>query len=168
MFVLDGKPLPLDVAFQANGTLYPANWLRLASPADRAAIGITEVSDPPSYDQRFYWGWTLSGTLIPKDHPQLVTQWVDTTRTTAYTLLSPTDWMLVRELDNGTPMPSGVRAWRQDVRSYCENKVLNIESTPDTPSLADYITYVSPSGGANTDYNYWPQYNLSITFNQEV
>jgi hypothetical protein len=80
MFVLNGKPLALDVPFEANGTLYPANWLRLASPAERAAIGITEQPDPPSYDQRFYWGYTASGTLIPKDHTQLVSQWTDTTR----------------------------------------------------------------------------------------
>lgn len=158
MFVLNGKPLALDTPFEANGTLYPANWLRLASPAEREAIGITEVPDPPSYDQRFYWGYTASGTLIPKDHTQLVTQWTDTTRQTANSLLSPTDWMVVRETDNGTVVPSGIRSWRQDIRVYCEGKVLAIDSTLNTPELADYITYVSPSGGATTDYNYWPQY----------
>lgn len=158
MFVLNGKPLALDVPFEANGTLFPANWLRLASPAERAAIGITEQPDPPIYDQRFYWGYTSSGTLIPKDHTQLVSQWTDTTRHTANTLLAPTDWMVVRELDNGTPVPSGVRGWRQDIRYSCEGKVTMIDLTQTTPELAEYITYVSPSGGAPSDYNYWPQY----------
>jgi len=158
MFVLNGKPLALDVPFEANGTLYPANWLRLASPAERAAIGITEQPDPPIYDQRFYWGYTSSGTLIPKDHTQLVSQWTDTTRHTANTLLAPTDWMVVRELDNGTPVPSGVRGWRQDIRYSCEGKVTMIDLTQTTPELAEYITYVSPSGGAPSDYSYWPQY----------
>lgn len=158
MFVLNGKPLALDTPFEANGTLYPANWLRLASPAERAAIGITEQPDPPSYDQRFYWGYTSSGTLIPKDHTQLVGQWTSTTRYTANTLLTPTDWMVVREGDNGTPVPSGIRTWRQDIRLASESKVLTIDLTTTTPELADYITYVSPSGGAPTDYNYWPQY----------
>lgn len=156
MFVLDGKPLGLDVPFEANGVLYPANWLRLASPAEREAIGITEEPDPPTYDQRFYWGFTASGTLIPKDHDDLVKTWTDNTRQTANGLLSPTDWMVVREADNGTVVPSGVRAWRQEIRYACEGKVLTIELTQDTPTLADYITYVSPSGGATTDYNYWP------------
>ena len=158
MFVLNGKPLALDVPFEANGTLFPANWLRLASPAERAAIGITEQPDPPIYDQRFYWGYTSSGTLIPKDHTQLVSQWTDTTRHTANTLLAPTDWMVVRELDNGTPVPSGVRGWRQDIRYSCEGKVTMIDLTQTTPELAEYITYVSPSGGAPSDYSYWPQY----------
>jgi len=158
MFVLNGKPLALDVPFEANGTLYPANWLRLASPAERAAIGITEQPDPPTYDQRFYWGYTSSGTLIPKDHTQLVSQWVGTTRQTANTLLVPTDWTVVRELDNGTPVPSGIRGWRQDVRYSCEGKVTMIDLTQTTPELAEYITYVTPSGGAPSDYGYWPQY----------
>ena len=158
MFVLDGKPLALDRPFEANGTLYPANWLRLAYPAERAAIVITEVTDPPSYDQRFYWGYTASGTLIPKDHAQLVTQWTDTTRQTANTLLAPTDWMVVREIYNGTVVSSGIKTWRQEIRYACESKVTTIDLTRDTPELAQYITYTSPSGGAPSDYNYWPQY----------
>lgn len=158
MFVLNGKPLPLDTPFEANGTLYPSNWLRLATPEERAAAGITEEPDPPAYDQRFYWGYTASGTLIPKDHSQLVTQWTDTTRQTANSLLLPTDWMVVREVDNGTVVSSGIKAWRQEIRYCCEDKVTTLQLTTDTPTLANYVTYVTPSGGASSDYNYWPVY----------
>jgi hypothetical protein len=57
MFQLNGQLLGIDVPFTTeDGTSYPANWLRLASPEERAAIGITEVADPESYDDRFYWG----------------------------------------------------------------------------------------------------------------
>lgn len=158
MFVLDGQPLALDTPFEANGTLYPANWLRLASPDERVAIGITEEPDPPYYDQRFYWGYDADGNLIPKDYNQLVVQWTDITRQTANSLLTPTDWMVIREADNGTVMPSGIKSWRQEIRYYCEDKVARIDSTGTTPNLADYITYVTPSGGATTDYSYWPVY----------
>lgn len=156
MYLLDGKPLALDRAFTHGGISYPANWLRLSSPAEKAAIGITEAPDPRSYDQRFYWGYTASGTLIPKDHDTLVTHWVDTTNRTANSLLSPTDWMVVRQIDNGTPVPSGTTAWRQEVRNACEAKVTSLMLTSGTPQLAEYVTYASPSGGASTDYSYWP------------
>ena len=156
MYLLDGKPLALDRAFTHGGISYPANWLRLSSPAEKAAIGITEAPNPPSYDQRFYWGYTASGTLIPKDHDTLVTHWVDTTNRTANSLLLPTDWMVVRQIDNGTPVPSGTTTWRQEVRNACEAKVTSLMLTSDTPQLAEYVTYVSPSGGASTDYSYWP------------
>ena len=57
MFLLNNQPISLDVEFTTpDGTRYPANWIRLASPAERAAIGITEAPDPEVYDQRFYWG----------------------------------------------------------------------------------------------------------------
>jgi hypothetical protein len=56
MFMLNNVPLALDVPFTtADGTQHPANWIRLASPAERAAIGITEVADPEPYNDRFYW-----------------------------------------------------------------------------------------------------------------
>ena len=159
MYILDGKPLSLDVPFSHGGTLYPSNWLRLSSLQERNAIGITEQSGPKPYDQRFYWGWSASGTLIPKDHEGLVTLWTSNTKTTANTLLTPTDWMLIREYDNGTPVESGTKTWRQEVRLASESKVTTLALTTNTSGLADYVTYTSPSGGATSDYNYWPKQN---------
>ena len=60
MFLLNGTPISLDVEFTTpDGTRYPSNWIRLASPTERAAIGITEAPDPEYYDQRFYWSPTV-------------------------------------------------------------------------------------------------------------
>lgn len=148
MFILDGRPLSPDVAFAHGGVQYPANWLRLASPEERKAIGITEVPDPAPYDQRFQWGWTQGGQPIWKDHAQLVEQWVGQTRATAGTLLTPSDWMVVRELDNGTPVPAGWKTWRQAVRDASEAKVNAIEATADAADLTGYIT--------GADYPTWP------------
>lgn len=140
MFLLDGKPLSPDVAFTHDGIQYPANWLRLSTPEQRAAIGITEVPDPPSYDQRFYWGYDQAGQLIPKDHAQLVEQWCDQTRTTAGTLLQPTDWMVIREADNGVAMPQEVKDRRQEIRLLSGDKITAIQATTTTDELAAYVT----------------------------
>jgi hypothetical protein len=142
MFILNGKPLSPDVAFTTGGISYPANWLRLASPEERAAIGITEEPDPAPYDQRFYWGPDL-----PKDHTQLVEQWVSQTRTTAGTLLVTTDWMVIRESDNGVLVPDEVKARRQEIRDFSGTKVAAIEATTTTDELAAYIT--------SSDYSAW-------------
>jgi hypothetical protein len=149
MFLLDGRPLSPDSAFTTpDGTQYPANWLRLSTLEEKEAIGITEVPDPPAYDQRFYWGYDKDGALIPKDHGQLVEQWNQQTRTTAGTLLVPTDWMVIRETDNGTAMDPLIKTWRQDIRMATGTKINAIEATVDTDSLAAYIT--------GTDYPVWP------------
>ena len=144
MFIFNNQPLSPDSAFTdpATGVQYPANWLRLASPEERAAIGITEVPDPVPYDQRFYWGPEL-----PKDHTQLVEQWVQQTRTTANTLLAPTDWQVIREADNGTTMPEDVKASRQEIRSSAGLKIAAIEASADTAELATYL----PS----SEYSQW-------------
>lgn len=55
MFLINDKPLALDTPFDHNGIQYPANWLRLSTAAEKAAIGITEVADPVPHDGRFYW-----------------------------------------------------------------------------------------------------------------
>lgn len=53
MFMLNNSPISIDAPFTApNGTKY-AN---LRDPAVRSALGVTEVPDPESYDQRFWWG----------------------------------------------------------------------------------------------------------------
>ena len=150
MFILDGKPLSPDVAFTdpATGVQYPANWLRLATPEERAAIGITEQADPPVWDQRFAWGYSEDGQLIWKDHTQLVEQWVAQTRITAGTLIQPTDWMVIREQDNGTVVPESVKALREDIRLATGQKNAAIEATADTAELAAYIT--------GTEYPVWP------------
>ena len=149
MFMLpDGHPLSPDVPFTLNNVNYPANWLRLATPGERAAIGITEVPDPAPYDQRFYWGYDKEGNLIPKDHDQLVTLWSDQTRTTAGTLLAPSDWQIIREADNGTVIDPKVKAWREEIRVACNEKVLAVKATKSTFDLAAYIT--------GADYPVWP------------
>ena len=144
MFLLDGKPLSPDSAFTdpKTGIQYPANWLRLASPEERAAIGITEEPDPAPYDQRFYWGPEL-----PKDHGQLVEQWIAQTRTTANTLLAPTDWQVIREADNGKVMSADTKADRQRIRDTAGVKIAAINATTTTAKLAAYIT--------SNDYSNW-------------
>ena len=66
-FQLNSKPLATDVAFKtSDGTQYPANWLRLASADEKKKIGITEVADEATYDERFYWGVGNAKELVDK------------------------------------------------------------------------------------------------------
>ena len=52
-YTINGNPISIDRPFTApDGTKY-AN---LRNPAIREALGVTEVPDPESYDQRFFWG----------------------------------------------------------------------------------------------------------------
>lgn len=149
MFVLDGKPLSTGVPFRHNDIQYPSNWLTLSSKEDRDAIGITEVTDPLPYDDAFYIGYDAEGHLIPKDHTLLVEIWTETTSSTSYGLLLPSDWIIVRELDDGTPADPDTKSWRGLIRSACQTKINSIKATQTTDELCAYIR--------STDYTQWPE-----------
>ena len=135
MLKLNNKPLSYDRAFTHDGIQYPANWLRLSSLEERNAIGITEESDAPSWDQRFYWG-----VDNPKDHTQLVEQWVGQVKQTAGSMLSQTDWYVIRLSDSARPIPISVQQERSDIRRFSNEKEAAIEATTTTAELAAYVT----------------------------
>jgi len=67
MYLLDGNPISPDRPFTHDGFNYPANWIRLSSPADKAAIGMTEVVEAPRPDD-FY----QSVVADPVNHGQWI------------------------------------------------------------------------------------------------
>jgi hypothetical protein len=148
MFLLNGEPLAIDTPFTADDTQYPANWLRLSTLEEKEAIGITEVPDPEPYDQRFYWGYDADGNLIPKDHGELVEQWVAQTKQTAGSLLAPTDWYIVRQAETGVVTPPETLLYRLALRAACGGKEDQINATTTTDELVAYLT--------GSDYFVWP------------
>jgi hypothetical protein len=149
MYFLNGQPLFTGQPFTGpDGTKYPSNWLELSSKAERDSVGIVFEPDAPTFDSAFYVGYSDSGELIPKNHAILVEQYSVDCRGRAYGLLRSTDWMIIREIDNGTAVDPVIKQWRENVRLAAAAKITAIEATADTASLAAYIT-----GG---DYSTWP------------
>jgi hypothetical protein len=146
MFLLDNKILSLDIPFEHDGTSYPANWLRLATPDERAAIGITEVVEQPRPDDRFYWvsGPNLDGswTAIPKDLDGLKANWTAQFKQTAYTMLLPSDWMVVRKTEDNTPVPDAWTQYRTQVRLTCGLAVDGANATTDIDAFIAFVTTV--------------------------
>lgn len=139
MFILDGKPLPLDRAFTtSDGTQYPANWLRLSTIEEKEAIGITEAPNDPYYDQRFYWG-----VDNPKDYDQLVEKWTAQIKQTARSMLAHTDWYITRQSETGVAAPQSVLDERSLIRTLSNEKEVSLAATASTEELASYVT--SPS-----------------------
>ena len=134
MLKLDGKPLPYDRAFTHNGSQYPASWLRHATLSQKNAIGITEVADPPWYDQAFYWS-----SVKPKDLAKLKTVWVEQQKETANQLLSKSDWMVTRKAEAGTAIPSATATYRTAVRTQCGLREATINACSDVKKLQDTI-----------------------------
>jgi hypothetical protein len=134
MFLLNGTPLPPDQPFEHDGVQYPSNWLRLASEADKAAIGITEQPDPVRPDDRFYWvDGNNQGT--PKDLTELKAQWTKQVDQIAYSLLLPTDWMVVRKSEANVEIPAATTTYRAAVRTNASTNRAAIAAAADVPAL---------------------------------
>lgn len=152
MFLLEGKPLAPGRPFvTSDGTKYPANWLRLASKEEKEAIGITEGPDPRPYDQRFYWGYSENGELIEKDLAQLKTQWISTVKQTANSMLSQTDWMVIRSSDPSSNkiLSEEVKQERSTIRLKSDEKEEKINGFTTVGELAAFVT--------STEYQSWYQ-----------
>jgi len=145
VFILDNKILPLDTQFTVDGILYPPNWLRLASPEDRARIGITEVPDYPRPDDRFYWvtqNADFTWNAIPKDLDMLKKSWSSQFKQIAYTSLLQSDWMVVRKTEAGTEIPADWSSYREAVRTTCALAITDMEATTDIDAFIASVNAV--------------------------
>ena len=133
-FKLDNKTLPTDVSFTSNGINYPANWLRLTTLDEKKAIGISEVADPATFDERFY---TAPDTA--KDLAGLKTSWISIQKEAASNLLSPYDWYVVRKSEKSTAIPVGITSYRDAVRTACSTRETEINATANVEALKTLV-----------------------------
>ena len=167
-FVLDGKTLRVGAAFtDANGTQYPANWLRLTTLAEKEAIGITEVPDPAPVDTRFYWNEGNPKRLedepavdengdpvLDADGVQIINKglksdWTAQQKQIAGTLLAGSDWYVTRKAETDVAIPAAVLAYRESVRTICGTREAEIAACTTTEELAALLT--NPAQVMNDD-----------------
>ena len=137
MFLLNNNPLPTDVAFTANGIQYPANWLRLSSAAEKAAIGITEVADPVRADDRFYWNGEVAN---PRPLETLQETFVAQVKDTANKLLASTDWMVIRKVERDVAIPANIVTYRAAVITSAEANETAINGASDVEALQQVVS----------------------------
>ncbi len=169
MFKLNGKPLGIDVPFTTeDGTSYPANWLRLASAEEKAAIGITEEADAPSYDDRFWWGVNSPKLLEDREESDeqgnplfiqvydaatesmvntskrlvakgLKSVWSAQIKDTTNKLLAASDWMIIRKAERDVAIPAETVAYRATVLAECDRLLAAIQGAADVAALAAVV-----------------------------
>ena len=174
-FKLDGKPLTVDVAFKtSDGTQYPANWLRLASADEKAALKITEVADDPVYDSRFYWGdgtakkLTDTNEVDEKGDPildekgnQVITLGVKSVlkaqeKEIAGSLLAKYDWYIVRKTEKSTAIPAAITTYRDGVRTACNTRETEIDNCKDTTALVTLYGSTEKNGVVTPNMTQYP------------
>ena len=175
---------PGKVWRSSDGTLHSARW---ASKSDtwKAKWGLVWEDEPASaapFDNGFYHGRQLDGTLIPKsltdvnevdsngnpvngpDGNQIVTPglksvWVAQTKRMANDKLAVHDWYVTRKAEKSTAIPSSVTTYRDSVRTKCAEIETALNNAADLAAfMALFEDELNSDGSVKTiaKINDWP------------
>lgn len=141
--------IPDSTAFSYEGTNYSSDFLRLASPADKARLGIVDVVYGKEADMRFYWVSPLSPVYDdaakvvridflakPRDLDECKKSRLADTNSVVYSLLIPSDYRAVRAFEQGTPEDPLWKEWRQVIRDQATSYKAAIEGCATVEELA--------------------------------
>lgn len=140
----DGQYINEGTAFTISDVQYPANWLNLSTPEEKASIGLEEVvatNSPANY--QYYWvstelnGATLTYINTPKDLISVQESAISTINSTAYSILFPSDWMAVKAFETATPMDTAWSTWRSAIRAEAATQITAINACTTIEQLAD-------------------------------
>ena len=156
----DGTKLRQGVAWtDPDGIQRPANWLTLSTARDRELLGITWVDETADvYDQRFYWNSStpkqlndepavdIEGNELGYTQTGLKTEWKAKQDVIAASLLAPSDWRVVKELEVNssfanarTAYPSAWMTYRAAVRTACNTRQAEIDACSDVAALKELL-----------------------------
>ena len=157
-----------------NGIQHPANWY-VWTEQEKQAAGLTWITLDTPPDSRLYnWNQNSDGTitstakaiedvnevdadgnaLLDSDGNQVVTLGVKSNliqqvKTQQASLLSQSDWAVVRKLDTTTAIPANIQTWRDAIRSKATAMEEEIKTAVDTDAIAElFMTYTLEENGS--------------------
>ena len=152
---LGSRRIAYDVAFvnEATGIQYSNKWMRQTSDATKRGIGMVwEEPESTNYDQRFYWSADNPKQLddVTDDDGNtttgLKTEWKAKQNDIAASLLAPSDWRVVKELEVNssfasarTAYPSAWMTYRAAVRTACNTRQTEIDNCSDVAALKELL-----------------------------
>ena len=168
----------------SEGRKHGKFWHRNSAEAKKR-YGIVWEDDPISqpFDNRFYHGRKLDGTLIPKSLTDvnvvdddgkavidpvtkkqqvilgLKSTWIAKTKATANNKLSVHDWMVVRKMEKSTAIPSSVTTYRDAVRTKCAEIETALNNAADLAAFIKLFEATRDSNNkitASAKINDWP------------
>lgn len=91
---------------------------------------------------------TREFTVLPLPLADSKGTYISSIKSKAYEILQPTDWLVVRQVENSTPIPTDWNTWRENIRLESQDKVAAIDACEDAEALETYVT--------SEAYSFWP------------
>jgi len=164
MWQYNGKTIREGKAWtDVNGIQHPANW-HIWTRQEKEAIGMVEIIPQTPPDSRFYnWSQNPDGTITstPKEMEdrnevdengqpildengnQLITKglksnFIEQVKQQQGSLLSQTDWAVIRKTDTNIDIPANIQQWRNEIRltaSIMEDAISQATTVQDLENL---------------------------------
>ena len=139
--------VPAGTAFTWEGVNYPSNWCNLSSPEEKAAIGMVDVVYEARPDDRYYWVTeappviddnkvTIGYTATPKDLADLQKQATEQVNQAAGSILTPSDYMVIKATETVEPINPDWSEWRETIREQARSQKAAIAACVSVEELA--------------------------------
>ena len=156
-------PKPMTI----NNIQYPSSiFTRAWTNEERKAIGIVPYEYTGTVANNMFYSSSESSPVVEADKV-VVTKTktardIDEIKTTMKNhvvsvlggYLQQTDWIVIREQDNGTAKPADLAKWRDDLRAKAKALETAIDNKKDVDSL-EAMT-ISVEVGKTAEFNDWP------------
>ena len=187
MWKYNGKSISVGKAWvDDNGIQHPANW-HIWSASDKAAAGVVEIIEDTPPDSRLYnWSMDTEGKItktaksltdvdqvdengdpvLDEKGNQVVSHGVkynlkQEVKSQQGSLLSQTDWYIVRKADKGTVIPNNIQTWRDAIRTKATEMETAIDNAADTDAVAAlFLKFTNNEDGSQTKSGIlydWPE-----------
>jgi hypothetical protein len=147
--------IPAGTQFTWDGIDYPSNWVNLSTPEEKAAIGMVDVIYGQQPSDQYYWVTAeapvynaqtnqvdINYTSTPKDLTSVKTNAISQINGTAYSILLPSDWMVVKAVETSTTVPVAWNTWRQSIRTTATSAVNGVEGATDVDGVASVVNSI--------------------------
>ena len=148
--------IPAGSQFTWNGIDYPPNWVNLSSPEEKTAIGMVDVVYGQPANDQYYWVQQndpvynsqtnqvyITFTNTPKDLTSVKTNAFNTINNIAYSILFPSDWMVVKGIETSTPVNSDWNSWRATIRATADATRTAVTGAADVDAVAGIMANIN-------------------------
>lgn len=150
MFITSGSP------WEYQGIQYPPQWIAQATPEQKAEMGIVDVVYGQQANQQYYWVTQdvpvynaqtnqvdINFTSTPKNLTQVKGNAISQVDQTAYSLLQPNDWMVIKATETSTPINPDWNSWRASVRATADQTKTSITAAADVDAVATIMSNIA-------------------------
>lgn len=176
-WLYSGKVIREGRAWTDNdGIQHPSNW-RIWSDEEKSAKGLTFQEPPAPFDNRYYWNAETPKALddvdavdeddnpiLDENGDQVVTKGLksvhkERTKEIANSLLQPTDWYIIRDMERSITVPTNVQEFRTAVLTQSQEIEDAIDAATDIDEFIAIYTNVTNDDDSVTIAvgNDWPR-----------